>query len=66
MDDPLFVRGFECFRDLRRDGQRFIDRNPFLRDSIGECRPLDQFQHQRVRAAAILKAVDGRDVRMIE
>jgi hypothetical protein len=27
VNDPLFVRRFQGFRDLLRDGQGFIDRN---------------------------------------
>ena len=47
MHDPLLMRGFERLGDLPRDGQRFIDRNRALRDSVGERRPLDQLHHQR-------------------
>ena len=63
---PLLVRGLERFGDLLRDGQRFIERNRPLRDPVGERRPLDQLHHQRGLAVAAFKAVDGRDVRMVQ
>ena len=66
MNDPLLVRGFQRFRDLLRDRQRFIERDWTLRDAIRERRPLNQFHHERRRAFGAFQAVDGRDMRMIE
>ena len=48
MDDALLVRRFERLGDLPRDRQRLVERNRALRDAIGERRPLDQFQDERV------------------
>ena len=62
VDDAFLVRVFQGFGDLARDGQRFFERNRPLRNPLGERRALDQFQHQR----ALLDAVDGRDIRMVE
>ena len=66
MDDPALVRGFERVGDLRRDGQRFVEWNRPLRDPVRQGRPLDQLHHQRGLAVSAFKAVDGRDVRMIQ
>ena len=66
MDDALLVRGFEGLRDLLRDRQRVGKRDRAMRDAIGERRALDQLEHERMRRAAVLKAVDGGDVWMVE
>src|SRR5215475_2907695 len=66
MDDPLLVRGLERFGDLSCDRQCFIKRNRPLCDAIGERRPFDELEHERMRAAGILEAVDARDLWMIQ
>ena len=66
MDDPLLVCRFEGFGDLARDGERVIDRHAATRDPIREGVPLDELENERVGVAAVLKAVDRADVRMVE
>ena len=66
MDDAQFMRGFEGLRDLLRDRQRVGKRYRAMRDAVGERRALDQFEHERMRRAAVFKAIDGGDVWMIE
>ena len=66
MDDPLLVRSFECFGDLRGNRQRLADGDGSVRDPVGERWPVDQFQNQRRYTAGIFEAIDLRDVRMIE
>ena len=66
MDDALFVRGLERIGDLLRDSQRFGERERPLRNAIGQRWALDELEHQRVDAAAVLEAVDRSDVRMVE
>ena len=66
MDDPLLVRRLERLGDLARDRQRLLDRDRSARDPIGERRPFDQLEHQRLDAVGLLEAVDRRDVRMVE
>jgi hypothetical protein len=39
VDDALLVRGLERFRNLLRDGQRFVDGDRPLRDAVSEGRP---------------------------
>ncbi len=46
VDDPLFVRRFERLCDLAGDRQRVIDRNRSVGNAIGQCGPLDQFEHE--------------------
>jgi hypothetical protein len=41
VDDPLLVRGFECFGDLTRDGQRLGPRHRPSRDTLREAFALD-------------------------
>src|SRR5262245_46308533 len=66
MNDPLLVRGLQSFGNLLRDGQRLIEWQWPLCDPIRQRRSFDQFQDERMRAATVLEAVDGRDVRMIQ
>ena len=35
-------------------------------DAIGQCRPFDEFHHQRGRSGGVFESVDVRDVRMIQ
>ena len=66
VDDAPLVRGLERFGNLPGDRQRFVQRQPALRDPIGQRRTVDQFKDQRVRAVALFEAMNGGDVRMIE
>ena len=66
MDDALLVRGFQCFGNLLGDRQRLIDWNRPLRDAVGQRRSFDQLHDERLHAIRLLKAVDVRDVRMIQ
>jgi hypothetical protein len=47
----MIVRGFECFRDLQCDGQRFVDWNGSARDLLCEIFAFDQLHDQRGDAA---------------
>ena len=66
MNDSAFMSGVERLRDLSRDRKRFVERDRFACDPIGERRPLDELQHQRRDPLAFLEAVDGGDIRVIE
>ena len=66
MDDPLLVCRFECLGNLCGDEERLIERNRALGNAICECRPFDELQDERVRAARILEAVNRGNVWMIE
>ena len=50
MDDAVLVRRLERLGDLARDRQRFVERNRAVRDAIGERRPLDELQDERLDA----------------
>ena len=47
MDDAPLMRRFEGLGDLLRDGKCLVKRNRPLRDTVGERRPLDQFEDKR-------------------
>jgi len=66
MDDPLFVRSFERFRDLLRDRKCLVQRNRPARDAIRERLAFDELHHERGRATAVFNVIDGGDVRVIE
>ena len=66
MDDAQLVRGFQGLRDLLRDRQRVGQRDGPMRDALRERLPLDQFEHQRMRGAAVFEPIDRGDARMIE
>jgi len=66
VDDPLLVCRFEGFCNLLRDRHCLIDGHGALRNAVGECRTFDEFHHERDRAGRSLKAVDRRDVRVVQ
>ena len=66
MDDASLVRGLECIGDLASHRKRFIERNRPTRDTVGERRTVNQFQHERLRTIGILDAMNLRDVWMIQ
>ncbi len=66
MDDAQFMRGFEGLRNLLRERHRVGKRDRAMPDAIGKRRALDQFEHERMRRAAVFKAIDGGDVWMAE
>ena len=66
MDDTSFMGGFEGFGHLTGNGQGFIECNGSLRDPISECRPFDQFEHQRTDPISFLQTVDAGDVGMVQ
>ena len=66
MDNCLLVCGFQRPRDLAGDRQRVSERHWAMRDTLGECWSLDEFQHQRLPAVRFFKPVNCGDVRMIE
>ena len=66
MDDALLMRGFECLGDLFGDRQGFIERDRPLFDPIRQCRSFDEFKDQGPNTISFLKAVDLRDVGMVE
>ena len=66
MNDALFVSGLQCFSDLPRDGERFIDPDGAPRDPIRERGSVHELQHERAYAVGLFEAVNMRDVRMIE
>jgi hypothetical protein len=49
VDDPGFVRSFECVGDLPRDGQRVVGREATLQQFL-DRRTLDEFHDQRPHA----------------
>ena len=44
MDDALLVRGFQGFRDLLGNGQRFVNRDRPLLDPLCQCWAFDQLK----------------------
>ncbi len=66
MDDPALVRRVQRVGDLTGDIESVFQRNRTTRDAIRQCVPVDEFEHQRAEAVALLESVDGRDVRMVE
>ena len=66
MDDAGFVRRLQRLRDLLGNRQRLSQWDRPLRDPVGEGRPFDEFQDERLGVVALLDAVDLRDVRVVE
>jgi hypothetical protein len=63
---PLLMRGLERGGDLARDGERFVEGDEPLLDSISQGQTLNQLHYQRANAGGLFDAVDLRDVWMIE
>ena len=55
MNDPLLACGFERFPDLRRDGERLIDRDRATGDPLREILAVDEFHHERGDATALFE-----------
>ncbi len=66
MDNAQFVRRFKGLGDLRGDRHGVDQRHRTRPHPIGQRRPFDQLEHQRVRRSAVFEAVNLADVRMIE
>ena len=62
MDDPLVVRGFQRFRDLRNDTQRLLNREATTAETIGQRLACHKFHDQVVGT----DVVDGADIGMVE
>ena len=58
--------GFERLGNLLRNWQGFIKRERSFGDPVGEGWPLHQLQHQRTGTVGFFKAVNGRDVRVVQ
>jgi len=62
VDDPLLVRGFECFGNLSCDRESFINRYRPPSDSIRERFALNELENKR----AFFEAVDRSNVRVVQ
>ena len=65
MDDALFVRGLERFRNLPRDRQRLVDGNRTFRKAICERGTVDEFEHERWYVGGRLQAALARTRRCL-
>ena len=66
VDDALFVRGFESAGELERDRHNLRRRERTRAQPVGECRPFNQFEHERGHTVCLFEAVDTADVRVIQ
>jgi hypothetical protein len=65
MHDAAAVRGHERQRDLLGDVERGLHRQPAARQAVGQCRTLDQLEHERADALVFFELVDGGDVGVV-
>ena len=66
MHDSLLVRRIQRLGDLPGNLQRLAQGKRPLGNQVGERRAVDEFQHEPVRGAGILEAVDVTNVRVIQ
>src|SRR5262245_12638585 len=66
MNDPPFVRRFEALSKLSSDPNYFVERRWADGESLRQRWTLDEFEHERDDARALLQTVDRSDVRMIQ
>ena len=57
MDDSFLMRRFQCFADLLRNLQRFIDRNRPALDAFRQRFSFDKFHHQELAFAGFFQSV---------
>lgn len=62
----LLVRRLERVGNLPGDRQRLVERDGSLRDAVGKRRPVDEFEDERGRVAAVFETVNLRDVRVVQ
>jgi hypothetical protein len=66
MNDPLFVRGCECLRNLPCNWQDLVDRHRATRDSLGQVFPGHELHDEGMYVARLFETEDLRDVRVIQ
>ncbi len=66
VDDSLLVRFFQCLRNLKRDGQSFIEGQRPGFETFRQRRPQHELHDQRARSLGLLQAEDRSDVRVLE
>jgi hypothetical protein len=66
VDDPLFVRGFKRFGDLRRNRERFVEGNLSPCDPLIQALSIHEFEDEELRAIGLFKSIDRSDVRMVQ
>jgi hypothetical protein len=66
MDDPLFMRGFERFGDLFRDGERLVYRDRTARDALRQIVALNELHHEGVNVTSLFESVNDCDVGVVQ
>src|SRR4029453_906739 len=66
MDDSFLVRGFECFRNLSRDGDRLAKGESSSLNARGQSLAVDEFEDEESMPIRFLKTVNAGDVLMIQ
>ena len=66
VDDAALVGVLEGLRHLPGDGQRLLQREPALRDALGQGDALDELHDEGADALRLLEPVDDGDVRVLE
>ena len=66
MDDPPLVRSLQALRDLEKQREGLLHGHRPARNALGKVFALHQLHHQEVAVALLLKAEDGRYIRVVE
>jgi len=66
MHEPAIVSGLQCRRNLRPKPNRFIDRQPPVRQQFGERVAVDELHDQPAAAAELGELVQRCDVGMVQ
>jgi hypothetical protein len=66
VDDALFMRRSQGFRNLGGDGQSFIHVNRTTTNVVGQRFSLHKFHHEEVTAPDFFGAVDRSNVRVVQ
>jgi hypothetical protein len=66
VDDSFFVRGFERFRNLSRDGDCLAKRESSSLNPRGQRLAVDEFEDEESMSIYLFETVNARDVLMIQ
>ena len=66
MNHALFVRGFECRRDLHAHRRHFFFRQWAIFQAVGKRGSSDVFHHHEIDVVLNIEIVHGGDVGMIQ
>src|SRR5262249_48024207 len=66
MNDAFLVGCFECFANLFRNFERFVNRNSAGTNPLSQCVAFNEFEYQEAQIRGLLEVVNRCNVWMIQ